>query len=356
MVEDVTSFGGLDCARRALVERHLKLVRLHLARRVSLPRQARRSREAEDLFQEGCVGLIRAAMKHDPRRHGPFEPFALARIRGAVHRAIYEKFATVHVPVGAAKRDGGLPGDPGVGGARPMRRIDLDLSSCPAGCRGRRDDEGDDAAPADASDAVGRHLRDKHRIALAVAVDRVEAQCRRRDVRPVLRALAEERLAILHEDGRTPLREIARRFGASTGRVTAWQRALDSEVRKMLASDPEFGVLREVHRSCLAGEAVREEALEKALTAARSRAMRQAFIGCDEDGQARLMLMVMRRGKADPAAEVAEIFGRLEECVQREILAELHEARGGVSGGESFMHPPGVRMQACRTARRGIRR
>ncbi|MGB9625430.1 MAG: sigma-70 family RNA polymerase sigma factor, partial [Phycisphaerae bacterium] len=244
----------LDGAQRELVSRHLGLVRLHLRTRVFLPKTATRDREAEDLYQEGCLGLMRAAMTYDASRHGEFEPYALARIRGAVHEAIYERFATVRVPLrtiarqrAAARRAGrtSVRGSTPEGWVRcsdlgeDVRRV-CDVEGGKAiGIGGNGDAPGEDD-----SDTVGCHLRGKLRIALAVAVDRMAGRCRRPGTRAVLEAIAAERLAIPDAQGRTALRAISRRFGVSVGRAVAWQRGLEREARQWLAGDREFELLR----------------------------------------------------------------------------------------------------------------
>ena len=53
---------ALSADQQALVARNLGLVGLHLRNRVPTPRQPMRQREYEDLFQEGCLALIRAAI------------------------------------------------------------------------------------------------------------------------------------------------------------------------------------------------------------------------------------------------------------------------------------------------------
>ena len=65
--------------QRVRVEKNMGLVHVHLSRLVDLRAAATRDREVEDLFQEGMLGLVRAAMTFDPELHGHFVPFALHR-------------------------------------------------------------------------------------------------------------------------------------------------------------------------------------------------------------------------------------------------------------------------------------
>ena len=66
--------------------------------RIPTPHCPRRTRERADLFQVGCLALVRAAARYRAEHDGPFAPFALLRIRGAVFSAIHEYFATIRVP------------------------------------------------------------------------------------------------------------------------------------------------------------------------------------------------------------------------------------------------------------------
>jgi RNA polymerase sigma factor (sigma-70 family) len=76
--------------RDALIENHIGLVP-PIARRVQsrLPP----SFEYDDLFAEGCVGLIRAADRYNPASHGgtPFSAFARPRIHGAIVDSVRRK-------------------------------------------------------------------------------------------------------------------------------------------------------------------------------------------------------------------------------------------------------------------------
>lgn len=202
----------------------------------------------DDLFQEGCVGLIRAAMAYDPHRDGDFAPFALQRIRGAVHDALSEHFATVRVPARSL---------------RAMRRRLCAVDSPPVAPR-----SSSPVIPSDASDSdivlppvscrglptVGRLLREKHRRALDAAVDRLGRRCRRGEAAAALQAIADERLAIPEASERTSLRVIARRLSVPLSCVCTWQRRLQQEAGRALAADGEFAVLRRAGGECRDGE------------------------------------------------------------------------------------------------------
>src|SRR3990172_3464145 len=89
---------ALTDEQRRLVRDNVGLVAVHLRRNVANLIHPKREREWEDLFQEGCLGLIRAATAFRAERGIPFAAFALPRIHNAVSRAILTKFSTIYVP------------------------------------------------------------------------------------------------------------------------------------------------------------------------------------------------------------------------------------------------------------------
>ena len=84
--------------QRRIVNENIGLVAVHLRRYVTNLSQPRRDREWEDLFQEGCLGLIDAATRFRAERGIPFVAFALPRIHNAVSKALQAKFSTVRIP------------------------------------------------------------------------------------------------------------------------------------------------------------------------------------------------------------------------------------------------------------------
>src|SRR5215208_3208498 len=83
-------------ARRRTIESHLPLVRAQALRFV------RRGEPLEDLIQVGCVGLIHAVDRYDPRR-GPFEAYAIPTIAGEIRRHLRDSSHAVRVPRRAAE-------------------------------------------------------------------------------------------------------------------------------------------------------------------------------------------------------------------------------------------------------------
>ncbi len=162
-----------------LVNENLGLVGVHLRRHVHDLTRPRRDREWEDLFQEGCLGLIDAARRYRPERGIPFAAFALPRIHNAVRRALSTKFATVYVPPQRPTRKsvprGGEP-VPQDGEAVPQRgKSDLDTGLKPVPNSGRSDPR------AGRNDADRHELTSigKRRSAVASAGDPFSADNRR---------------------------------------------------------------------------------------------------------------------------------------------------------------------------------
>lgn len=84
-----------NAARETLIVRNLRLV----AHEVRLEAWRARTLTPDDLFQEGCLGLQRAAEKFDWRRGLKFSTYATYWIRQALGRALAEKDTLIRLPV-----------------------------------------------------------------------------------------------------------------------------------------------------------------------------------------------------------------------------------------------------------------
>ena len=228
--------------QQRLVRENIGLVAVHLRRHVSNLTTPRRDREWEDLFQEGCLGLIRAAVGYRKERGIPFAAFALPRIHNAVSRALQTRFSTVRVPPkrgdtrGASPdsaRDDGQPEQPKV------RSFSGDLQGRLADTRRHDPDNA-------GRETIGQRLRAKYERAVRAAGDAISRKASRRGDRDKLvRILVEERFMVPHEESRRAMRQIARETHSSYARVAQCDRQLGAEVRSTLEADPEF---RELHR------------------------------------------------------------------------------------------------------------
>ncbi len=337
--------GRLEGWRRELVTRHLYLVRVHIRRRVYLPRSPGRRKEAADLYQEGYVELIEAALRYDPRRNGAFAPYALARVRRAVYRAIHEAFATVRIPMRTvqrckarrAKADAGTTAPPAMDSLCRLLPLASLTSGPPASSR--FGDPVSLAAEAEeraaGGETIGEHLREKCRIALVVAADRIAGRFRRAGRRAALAAITDERLGIPCEEERTPLRAIEQRYGVSNGRLASWQRAMEQGARQILNADGELTALRQASAESEAREdrAV-DPALAALLTELRMAAFRRA-VRAGAIGPQASVLAPASECEAEGRADSPEtVFARLSREAQREVLARIAQA-GPISHGRS---------------------
>lgn len=244
VVELTDSAAVLTDEQRRLVGDNIGLVGVHLHRSLGSLAHPKRDREWEDLFQEGCLGLMQAAATFaEKRRQGrldggiPFAAFALPRIHNAVSRALQTKFSTVHVPLD--RREAGVADS-----HAPARRTEPTRPSVHSMSDEmerrltdrRRHDPGDPPG-----ETVGDRLRAKYERAVQAAVGTVgKGPSRRGDRDKLARVIADERFLIPDEWSRTALRRIARQTNSSYARVAQCDKRLGSEIRHRLTMDPEF--------------------------------------------------------------------------------------------------------------------
>ena len=251
--------------QQQLVRNHIGLVAGPLRRSVGRILHPRRHREWEDLFQEGCLGLIQAAMTFDPARGIPFPSYALPRIQHAVSRGVRRCFQTVALPVlrkkpaGAAKPAHETQNAPAIGGPETtLVRDGAAFDEWPdaplpwptvqaLGDVSLEDDSAQKCHEYGTFDfeTVGDRLREKYdRAARRAALHVVRTLPRRRAAHAAIALLLRERLLLPEEESRRPLRQIARESQTSYARVAQCEKRLIEETRRLLLADPEFGELR----------------------------------------------------------------------------------------------------------------
>ncbi len=224
---------------RSLVEKHIGLVGMHLRKRVPTPPSPRRDREYEDLFQEGCLALARAAMEYDPERHGVFVAYAIQRIRRTVHQALHEQFALMRVPPNRLREAKHSP---------EARRLQTVVQLPDEAMVASEHAPGSLGNP-HGRETFGHRLRQRYERAVRLALRSLEQRpWPRRDPTPILRRFAEERILIEHEALRTPLRQIARDFEISSSRASAYERRLTQEVENQVRQDPQMPLLMRMIR------------------------------------------------------------------------------------------------------------
>ena len=99
---------ALSRRQRRLVQKNLGLVRYLVGWRVPAMRRAGRRVDFDELFQEGCGGLIQAAGAYDPAGRVEFPAYASRRIKRAVYGALPDR----HVSLGIRRRRGRRPQRP----------------------------------------------------------------------------------------------------------------------------------------------------------------------------------------------------------------------------------------------------
>lgn len=85
---------GSTEARELLILHNLKLVR-YMSNRYQRPDSP--GREAEDLFQEGCIGLMNAIDTYNEER-GSFSSYAAMLIKGAIYRYLSNREKLIRIP------------------------------------------------------------------------------------------------------------------------------------------------------------------------------------------------------------------------------------------------------------------
>ncbi|MCB9866586.1 MAG: hypothetical protein H6816_08135 [Phycisphaerales bacterium] len=271
---------GLSAGQQELVTRNLGLVHWHIRERVRNVKQDGVRRDYEDLFQEGCWGLMRAALSFDPRGGVRFAAYALARIHHAVSLFLYRNGSLLSRPVPrrrlSARRNAGAtdPTDPTaptdaigataasvesaqLGEARHFDEVGRNVParvSCDGRSRWLRDRRGtrirrlfvgDLAAAPEVAEAHGPTVAGRlgEKLAWAFARAAVRVQMRpavRRDRRALIELLLAERLAIPEETERWAMRRVARQTASSCRRVMTCEQILLREVRRVLTQDLEF--------------------------------------------------------------------------------------------------------------------
>lgn len=317
-----------------LVSENVGLVGVHLRRYVTNLSQPRRDREWEDLFQEGCLGLIDAARRFRVERGIPFAAFALPRIHNAVSKALNTKFATVYIPPrrtgggspGASGgnsesesgRDGGRPGPRLMTDVRPSVRSlsEMDEHNC---CHARRDH-----AESGCSDTIGSRLRAKYESAVGAAAERAAGKTSTRgDREELVHILKEERFLIPDAESRRSLRQIARDTRSSYARVAQCDKQMGDRIRRTLDADPEFGELRRRKRADPLGDEMPIDAeIERGLVSACADEFVRRFGAADERTRAGVLHTVLEVSNSDIKGIVRKRFATLPRSTQVRLLEE----------------------------------
>lgn len=282
--------------QQALVRDNIGLVAVHLKRHVTNLAVPQRDREYDDLFQEGCLGLMRSAAQWDAASGIPFAAYALPRIHNAISMALQCKFATIYVPPRRTKRGG--PTCAGEASEQPYRLRTRTMSDQQWNAVADRSSR---ALRRECTETVGDRIREKYER----AVRRAEAMIMhrssgRRDRGELMRLIMRERLLVPNEEARRPLRQIARDTSSSYARVAQCAAQLTEVAQQLLERDPEFQELVGVARRHPEGFAAPiDERVERAMAKAAAEECVRRFEAGTESERASLCYAVARHAHAD---------------------------------------------------------
>jgi RNA polymerase sigma factor (sigma-70 family) len=309
---------SLNKEQAQLVEEHLHLVRGHLRRHVQCPSRPSRSREMDDLYQAGCLGLMEAARLYDGKRGIPFAAFAQRRIHHAVSRTAYEGFSTVKVPMRKQMEQHkqatsapqavvhSLEEDP------PTRRPDA-----------RSDPSGDGT--------IASRLRQKYVSAVERARQIARAGRSRRGDRSLLvDRVVNDRLLIPDDEHKTSLRQIARETESSYARVADCEKRVLAEIARLLAHDQECRRLRARARDSDHGLATK---LDETSTDEQLALRLQDALGVLPAVEAAWTLWrALELTGGDPSVLLARLFARLS-TPQKESVCDHLDRRASAAAG-----------------------
>ncbi len=313
---------SLTAQQQRLVAENLGLVAIHLRQNVSNLSVPRREREWDDLFQEGVVGLIQAALRFREADQMPFAAFALPRIRHAISTALRQKFSLVAEPRGPSRDD-----DAGAGRAvratRHVPRVTLLQTDPPA----RQSDDRHARLDAPDPETVGERLREKYERAVRRAA---VCLCRkpggRADRAQLVRRLTQDRLLVPEPEARTALRQIARDTGSSFSRVAQCDKQLSGLVRTLLQSDPELTELQaQSGRSSEGGNTVIDDGLERRLSRGSAEQFLAGFRLAAPATRAQMLYRLFEsiEGSPDWASLVRKTFSNLRPPRREALIWDI---------------------------------
>lgn len=260
----------LTAEQQALVSQHIGLVRLQVKRQLRRMTVSHRRRQHEDMVQEGTLGLMQAVCRYDPKRCGPFAPYALTYIHGALCRYLLRQMDGLALPAtlalklvrlrraaaqanlqrgdtaadspAAASHSADTPAGPDT--VLP-RFYDIQSSGSVLAKMAlknarqyAREQEAAESDP-DNADGTSEKLRARYEQALQRAVQKVGTTAMAQiDHMALVQAVVRERLTVPDGQFRTSRRAMARRFGCSPTRVWNLETRLERLVRRHLASEP----------------------------------------------------------------------------------------------------------------------
>ena len=310
----------LTAEQSLLVRDNIGLVAVHLRRRVSNIAAPHRDRERDDLFQEGCLGLMQAARRFRRERGIPFAAFALPRIHNAVSKALRTKFSLIRCPTTRSVNESGADAFDRSCDASPMpmvrsmseeieRRIVAPLRDEKSTGRG---------------ETIGDRLRRKYEDAVEKAGRLAAGKTSTRgDRADLVRILTRERFLVPHEEARRSLRQIGRDTRSSYARVAQCDKQIGESIRRTLDDDPEFRELRRRTRTNPLGcEMPIDDEVERALVTASTDEFARRFRCADPQRRARALQTLLETSRGDIESLVRSRFTQLSKPMRDQLLED----------------------------------
>lgn len=223
----------LTSRQRKEMSRHLRLVNLQLSRQNGVSHMNYVNRHRDDLFQEGCLALAHAIARYEPPRHGPFAPYAVARIHHAMGVLLRES-GGIRVPMTSQRRRRLALAAGRQDPHTPPREVGGAFEHCHVTKRRQ-------PLPIDEESAgrvLGHLLRARvEHVARHVVCDMASSPRAAPDTAKLLARCLEDRWLIRDESMRTPIRELAESFGSAGGRVTHLETAFKRRLMLALRED-----------------------------------------------------------------------------------------------------------------------
>ncbi len=301
----------LTPTQRQLVSENLGLIGMHIRRFVGGLQLPHADREWDDLFQEGCLGLIDAAKRFGQVSDMTFATFALPRIRNAVNKALNSRFNTIYVPHKQRSRQHYdndiqtlIPEMTTMNNEAALAKIST-LSSATT-----------------AAQTIGDRVRQRYESAVHKATEWMMCQkTTRDDRRRLIDTIIEHRLLIPNEDNKTALRQIARDTNSSYSRVTQCEKQLIKKVREVLTVDTEFLAMKRYARKKRLGmDHPADDAFDVCMRQASSDEMLRRYRKADPAGKASLMWRLMESDGEQTERLLRDRFTQLEPGTRRAII------------------------------------
>jgi RNA polymerase sigma factor (sigma-70 family) len=353
---------GLDRAltdeERATTANHMGLVRMHLRQRVRGLHRNLSGREWDDLFQEGCVGLLRAVRSYRPDCGMAFSTYAMPRIKAAIHNALTEQGSLVRQPR-AVMRQSAKARARGEGSKskKPMGRSEKGpADSVIEGlARGFPSGAGDseerlnfvglspaipDKSCSNSGGLDGRGIayetlgeRMHGRICRAIRFAGAEAAKSsggRDDRSLMIRRLIQERLLVAEESHQISMRELARQTKSSYARIAHCAKMILEKAAEILDRDSEARSL-----SAAAGRHERgwrtyvTESLNRELEGDRSRRFRLLLMRSGAEVRALLLWRLLAKHNRQNEHLLGALFDRLKSEEKSRVVEQLEDSAGG---------------------------